>query len=238
MASEPPRNMDADTREQYTLLLEDEALQFEEQAIDLHQANAARAKEGLYDDGVKASYVTLAKLVPARFGKTELSQPYGAGLALTEESIPSFRRGEQLRESGDLEGAAAAFADAAQFAPLNPAPLNELGLIRRQQGQFNEAAAAYAQALALLPEHAPTLRNLGVLRDLYQDDPAGAIEPYERYKAITGEDRPVTGWIADVRRRAGIPAPVEAPAAEPAPSTEGAPAAEPAPVAEPAGENP
>jgi tetratricopeptide (TPR) repeat protein len=133
---------------------------------------------------------------------------------LTEESIPSFRRGEQLRDSGDLEGAAAAFADAAQFAPLNPAPLNELGLVRRQQGQFAAAAEAYGQALALVPEHAPTHRNLGVLRDLYLDDPAGAIEPYERYKALTGEDRPVTGWIADVRRRAGIPAPVEAPAAE------------------------
>jgi tetratricopeptide (TPR) repeat protein len=235
IASEPPRNMDADTREQYTLLLEDEALQFEEQAIELHEANASRAKEGLYDDGVKASFAVLAKLVPARFGKTEMSQPYGAELTLTEESIPSFRRGEQLRDSGDLEGAAAAFADAARFAPMNPAPLNELGLIRRQQGQFAAAAEAYEQALALVPEHAPTHRNLGVLRDLYLDDPAGAIEPYERYKAITGEDRPISGWIADVRRRAGIPAPVEpapvesppaeASAVEP-PSVESAPATE------------
>src|SRR5690606_13580554 len=36
MDSEPPRGMDADTLEQYTLLLEDEALQFEERAIELH----------------------------------------------------------------------------------------------------------------------------------------------------------------------------------------------------------
>jgi hypothetical protein len=47
-----------------------------------------------------------------------------------------------------------------------------------------------------------------LLRDLYLDDPAAAIEPYERYQAITGEERPVAGWIADVRRRSGIPAPV------------------------------
>jgi tetratricopeptide (TPR) repeat protein len=218
MASEPPRNLDADALEQYKLLLEDEALQFEEQAIELHAANAALASDGVYNEGVKASYETLAKLVPARYGKSELSLAYSATLALTEESIPSYRRGEQLRDAGDLPGAATAFADAAQFAPANPAPLNELALVQRRQGKFTEAADSYAKALALAPDHAATLRNLGVLRDLYLDDPAGAIEPYERYKAITGEDRPVSGWIADVRRRAGIPAPV----AEPAPPADAA----------------
>jgi tetratricopeptide (TPR) repeat protein len=218
MASEPPRNLDADALEQYKLLLEDEALQFEEQAIALHAANAALASDGVYNEGVKASYETLAKLVPARYGKSELSLGYSATLGLTEESIPSYRRGEQLRDAGDLPGAAAAFADAAQFAAANPAPLNELALVQRRQGKFTEAADSYAKALALAPDHAATLRNLGVLRDLYLDDPAGAIEPYERYKAITGEDRPVSGWIADVRRRAGIPAPV----AEPAPPADAA----------------
>jgi tetratricopeptide (TPR) repeat protein len=227
MSSERPKNSDPDFIEQYGLLLEEEALQFEEEAIELHQANAARAREGLYDDGVKASYDALAKLVPARFGKTELSMPYGAQLGLTEEAIPSFRRGEQLREAGDLSGAAAAFADAAQFAPQNPAPLNELGLIQRKLGQFAAAAESYQQALQVAPDTAPTLRNLGVLRDLYLDDPAGAIEPYERYKAITGEDRPVAGWIADVRRRSGIPAPPPPPAAE-APANDAAAAQSPA----------
>jgi tetratricopeptide (TPR) repeat protein len=228
VASERPKNMDADTLEQYSLLLEDEALEFEEKAIELHQANAARARDGFYDAGVRGSYEALAKLLPARFGKTELSLSYGAQLGLPEEAIPSFRRGEQLRDAGDLAGAAAAFADAVQFAPLNPAPLNELGLIKRQQGEFSVAADAYTQALVLVPEHAAALRNLGVLRDLYLDDPAGAIEPYERYQAITGEERPVSGWIADVRRRSGIPAPIIVP---PAPAT--APEAEAEPVSEP-----
>ncbi len=207
MGSEPPRGMDADTLEQYTLLLEDEALQFEERAIELHEANAQRAYEGLYDDGVKASFGALAGLVPARYGKTELSQPFGIELALPEEAAPSYRLGAQQRDAGDLAAAAEAFADAARFAPLSPAPLNELGLVLRQLGQFDAAADTYAMALARAPDHAPTLRNLGVLRDLYLDDPAGAIEPYERYQAITGEERPVSSWIADVRRRSGIPAP-------------------------------
>lgn len=207
MESERPRNMDADTLEQYALLLEDEALQFEEKAIELHEANAQRAREGLYDEGVKASFDALSRLVPARYGKTELSQSFSVDLALPEEAAPSYRLGEQRRDAGDLEGAAEAFADAARFAPESVAPLNELGLVQRQLGRFEAAAATYEQALALVPDHAPTLRNLGVLRDLYLDDPAGAIEPYERYQSITGEERPVSSWIADVRRRSGIPAP-------------------------------
>ncbi len=32
---------------------------------------------------------------------------------------------------------------------------------------------------------------------------AGALQPLEQYKTVTGEDRPVTGWIADVKQRAG-----------------------------------
>jgi hypothetical protein len=42
-----------------------------------------------------------------------------------------------------------------------------------------------------------------VLRDLYQGDPAAALPGFERYQALTGEDKPVTGWIADVKQRAG-----------------------------------
>ncbi len=45
---------------------------FEEQAIQVHELNAARAKDGVYDDGVRASFKALAELKPARYGKTEL----------------------------------------------------------------------------------------------------------------------------------------------------------------------
>ncbi len=71
-ASERPKKMSAEEREQYDLLLEERVTPIEEQAIALHEANAARARDGIYDDGVKASFGALAKLLPARFGKTEL----------------------------------------------------------------------------------------------------------------------------------------------------------------------
>ena len=74
MASERPKNLSKDEREQYDALLEEQVYPFEEQAISLHEANAARAKDGLYDEWVKKSYAVLAELKPARYAKSELSQ--------------------------------------------------------------------------------------------------------------------------------------------------------------------
>jgi cellulose synthase operon protein C len=74
MASERPRNLSKDEREQYDSLLEEQVYPFEEQAINLHEANTARAKDGLYDEWVKRSYGVLAELKPARYAKSEISQ--------------------------------------------------------------------------------------------------------------------------------------------------------------------
>ena len=74
MSSERPKNLSKDEREQYDSLLEEQVYPFEEQAISLHEANAARAKDGLYDEWVKKSYGVLAELKPARYAKSELSQ--------------------------------------------------------------------------------------------------------------------------------------------------------------------
>ena len=47
---------------------------FEEQAIKAHELNAARAKDGVYDEWVRKSFQALAELKPARYGKTEMTQ--------------------------------------------------------------------------------------------------------------------------------------------------------------------
>jgi tetratricopeptide (TPR) repeat protein len=74
LASERPKSLSKEALEQYNSLLEEQVYPFEEQAISLHEANAARAKEGIYDEWVKKSYTVLAELKPARYAKTELSQ--------------------------------------------------------------------------------------------------------------------------------------------------------------------
>ncbi|MGC1458770.1 MAG: tetratricopeptide repeat protein [Steroidobacteraceae bacterium] len=74
MDSERPKKLSKDELEQYESLLEDQAFPFEEQAIQIHEINTARARDGIYDDAVKKSFAALAELKPGRYGKTELTQ--------------------------------------------------------------------------------------------------------------------------------------------------------------------
>ncbi|HNR23088.1 MAG TPA: tetratricopeptide repeat protein [Steroidobacteraceae bacterium] len=263
MESERPKNMEDEALEQYDLLLEEQAFPFEEQAIAVHQANAARAREGVYNDGVKASYAALAQLNPGRYGKTELAQGVVDALTLLEPPPPvpvvvdgetpaapapvpappparalaDFDRAVGLARAGDNAGAALEFGQlsaavpqyAAVFFNLGVAQLNqnrlddaeaafraalernpasaeaaaELGLTLRMAGRFEQARAAYEQALAAREGFASAHRNYAVLLDLYLQEPAPALAHLERYRELTGEDKPVSGWIAELRQRAG-----------------------------------
>jgi tetratricopeptide (TPR) repeat protein len=74
MSSERPKNLSKDEVEQYNVLLEEQAFPFEEKAIKLHEVNAARAREGDYDEWVQKSFAALAQLNPGRYGKVEISE--------------------------------------------------------------------------------------------------------------------------------------------------------------------
>ena len=73
LASERPKNLKGDELEEYNSLLEEQVFPFEEQAIKVHEINAARAKEGVYDEWVRKSFQALAELKPARYAKTEMT---------------------------------------------------------------------------------------------------------------------------------------------------------------------
>ena len=48
------------------------AFPLEERAAEAHEANAQRLGEGINNDWVRRSMSQLAKILPARYGKTEL----------------------------------------------------------------------------------------------------------------------------------------------------------------------
>jgi len=75
MSSERPKNLSKDELEQYDVLLEEQSFPFEENAIKLHEVNAARAKTGTYDEWVQKSFAALAQLNPGRYGKVEIGEP-------------------------------------------------------------------------------------------------------------------------------------------------------------------
>jgi cellulose synthase operon protein C len=56
------------------VLLEEQAFPFEEKSIKLHEVNAARTKDGTYDEWVQKSFSALAQLNPGRYGKVEIGE--------------------------------------------------------------------------------------------------------------------------------------------------------------------
>ena len=73
MDSDRPDNLNELELEQYEILLEEQVYPFEDNAIDIHEQNASRSWNGLYDDWVKKSFVELRKLLPGRYAKDEAS---------------------------------------------------------------------------------------------------------------------------------------------------------------------
>jgi len=71
MQSERPRKLSELEREQYDLLLEEQAFPFEEKAIEAHEANLKRLGQGLWDPWIRRSVSALSEMAPAKYGKHE-----------------------------------------------------------------------------------------------------------------------------------------------------------------------
>ncbi len=126
------------------------------------------------------------------------------------------------RKQGELAEAEQLLKTAVARESGNAVARTELGATQSMRGEFKDAADSYHGAIAADPRYAPAWRNLGVVQDLYLGDPHSALTSFEQYKQLSGEDKPVSGWIAELHQRLGI-APVKPPAAQ-APSPVAAPA--------------
>lgn len=76
MDSERPAGLDELEIEQYELLLEEQALPYEDQGIDFMISNTSLTARGVYDAWVQKSYAVLRKMVPGRYAKSEQVEPY------------------------------------------------------------------------------------------------------------------------------------------------------------------
>lgn len=152
-------------------------------AVQRAYDNAVRALRAGRSDEAEKGFKALAQVHP------ELGGPH-ANLGLL------YRQAGKTTESvAALEKAVAASPQQAQFH-------HQLGLSYRAAGQFQKAKAAYERALELEPDYAAAVLNLGILNDLYLDQPARALELYERYQALTGaKDAAVAKWAIEVKNR-------------------------------------
>jgi Tfp pilus assembly protein PilF len=100
----------------------------------------------------------------------------------------------------------AQFKQAIQANPDNAEARDQYGIWLRTQGRFKDAENIYLQTLQRQPARADTHLNLGILYDLYLGKPAQAVEHYEQYLALKGDDASpevgrVKNWVADIQRR-------------------------------------
>ena len=174
--SERPKKLDAQAREEYDLIVQEQAFPFEEKAIELHEANAKRAREGLYDAWVRNSYTSLATLVPGRYARP------------ARGALPP-----QTREA--LE------AVATQNPKSAPAQF-QLGQALAAQGRFADADAAFARAQSVDARYSRAFYDRAVLNELYLGNSDEAVRNYEAYQALLPQpDAQVKSWIDALRKR-------------------------------------
>jgi tetratricopeptide (TPR) repeat protein len=151
-------------------------------------------------------------------------------------SAPLVNLAIMQRKDGHLDQAEATLKSAVERENGSAVAWTELGATQRMRGEFRDAASSYEQAIAADPRYAPAWRNLGVVSDLYLGDPSRALKAFEQYKQLTGEDKPVSGWIAELRQRLGL-TPAKRPAGDSGPggggSTPAAPGGTPPPKESP-----
>jgi tetratricopeptide (TPR) repeat protein len=120
---------------------------------------------------------------------------------------PQLNLGLIYLKDSRLADAEAAFKAAVKIAPSNPIAGNELGIVERKLGKFADAETAYQNAISAEPNYAAAHLNLGVLYDLYLAEPQKALEQFERYIEIAGDNKQVSGWVVELRKRVGAAAP-------------------------------
>jgi tetratricopeptide (TPR) repeat protein len=128
-------------------------------------------------------------------------------LAYPEYAGPEVNLGLLYLRNSRYTEAEGAFKAAIQRNPDNAVANNELGIAERKLGKFAEAEAAYQRTIAIEPNYAPAYLNLGVLYDLYMSEPQKALEQFEHYLTLVGENKQVAGWVVELRKRVGAPAP-------------------------------
>jgi tetratricopeptide (TPR) repeat protein len=99
-------------------------------------------------------------------------------------SGPLLNLGILQVKAGHFEDAAKTLNSAVERNANNAQAFNQLGIAYRKLGRFKDADGAYQKAVQIDPNYAIAYLNLGVLCDLYLQQPARALEAYERYLAL------------------------------------------------------
>jgi cellulose synthase operon protein C len=172
LGSQRPKKLSKTEREQYDVMLEEQAFPFEEKAIELHEVNARRAGEGVWDPAVEKSFKALAELRPVRYAKAERSDGGNAAAATANAE------GIALRRQGRFRDAQAAYEKATAADPAWPAPVLNLAILADLYlSDRNRALELYERHQALVnPADTATVNTVAKwVADLKNRKPAGPL---------------------------------------------------------------
>jgi tetratricopeptide (TPR) repeat protein len=149
MASERPKKLNKLEREQYGVMLEEQAYPFEEKAVEIHSLNAQRAASGVYDPWVRSSFDALRELLPVRYGKTERAD----GASASAEAQALNQRGIAQRQGGAFTEARTAYEQAIALDANYRSAILNLGILQDLYlGDAPAAQAQYQHYLDLTPQ--------------------------------------------------------------------------------------
>jgi tetratricopeptide (TPR) repeat protein len=126
-------------------------------------------------------------------------------LAYPDFAGPNLNLGLLYLRASRYGDAEVALKAALARSPDNAIANDELGITERKLGKFAEAEAAYQHAIAVEPNYAPAYLNLGVLYDLYLVQPQKALEQFEHYLTLAGDNKQVAGWVVELKKRVPRP---------------------------------
>lgn len=185
LQSDRPRNLSKLEREQYDLLLEEQAFPFEEKAIQWHEANLQRVAQGVYTEWIGRSLEALAQMVPGRYARREQADDAhdaalpgpatapararpatkaGAAAAPDARSLPErYAEAQRFLKLNQYPAAQPALLEAARAFPRFSGVHTNLGILYARTGRKAEAQAAFGRAVAADPANAVAHNWLGVL---------------------------------------------------------------------------
>ncbi|MFC7295662.1 tetratricopeptide repeat protein [Marinobacter aromaticivorans] len=119
-----------------------------------------------------------------------------------EQALVYSRQGAAAYEQGNTAAAIEAWEKAVELNPGDAAVCNNLALLLKQRKRFNTAASVLQACLQSSREVPELHYNFAVISELYLLDLQQALDHYQRYQSLSpGEDKQVSGWIADLERR-------------------------------------
>jgi tetratricopeptide (TPR) repeat protein len=163
LASERPGDLGGEELARYNLLLEEEAVPFEEKAIEFHEANVRRVRAGQYDEWIAASLVQLGELWPARYARPEQTGIPADAAAGRSAADPGYRQALTAMQNGQYAEAARMLNALETSVRQSPRVQLSLATALVELGEDDAAERELQHALAMRPDDADARNLQGIL---------------------------------------------------------------------------